>query len=164
MPGGASWIQKTPIREADQSIQNDRLIQAVSMLMSRIRCTQAPCHPSSIATRISWGVRPSYACRNCEVCGIIVSASVCRHKKISCSFPRRFDDLTGCGPISCRPWPHLPFGTPPCRAWQVGEGVSPTLDVVEILRNSYCTFKWYFIIPAGSRLVQQGLFRVTRNF
>ena len=29
--------------------------------------------------------------------------------------------------------PHLPFGKPPCQVRQVGEGVSPTLDALEIL-------------------------------
>ena len=40
------------------------------------------------------------------------------------------------GPVSCRPWPHLPFGTPPCRVGQVGEGVSPALDVEAIIALS----------------------------
>ena len=36
--------------------------------------------------------------------------------------------MIGFGPLGCRPWPHLPFGKPPCRVGQVGEGVSPSLD------------------------------------
>jgi len=39
------------------------------------------------------------------------------------------DDLNGSGPLGCRPWPHLPCGTPPCRVGQVGEGVSPLLMI-----------------------------------
>ncbi len=31
-------------------------------------------------------------------------------------------------PLVARSWPHLPFGKPPCRVGQVGEGVSPALD------------------------------------
>ena len=44
--------------------------------------------------------------------------------------------MTGFGPLGCRPWPHLPYGKPPCRVRQVGEGVSPALDALFILERS----------------------------
>jgi hypothetical protein len=32
---------------------------------------------------------------------------------------------------------------------QVGEGVSPTLDVEEFIRDLFCNFKWYLTSAAG---------------
>jgi len=59
--------------------------------------------------------------------------------------PGRADAHDGFGPNSCRPWPHLPNGTPPCRVGQVGEGVSPTLDAKRYSNYSVKFHKRCFI-------------------